>query len=495
MKNLRNGSIILAIVVSMLLFIGSIRADTIIQEKNGVFYAWGDNDYGQLGTGGTSDVPESQKVNLAQVAMYPNSPTYDAAGKFVKVSQVDGAIIALDVYGALWTAGHNNVGQLGRGTAVSADSTKFEKVSAKYTMSDFTVTNETIVATIKGRDNEFITFGKSTPIFDSEPNPKEKWMKTLPFGWISNRPVYYKKTDNNVTEAQQFNQYNDFSVRTKLSLDVNQTNPDSTIGHVNSYTLQSYSGGKVTPDRRLQYFFDYENSYLKVIADTKLDVNGYKSELIMNYYDVTGYRTKYFRPTFQKGNNVEQSEWIEDYSAKDGSKKTYMKKYDEDGLVYPYAPEYTANRNAKGGVWTVMEENDYDKFGNKVLHSLSTYDLTDKKTNYREFQYIWLYSPNNGFTTKYSELQYDPSIENKQIRTVANGYSEEVSRLRLSGWEDEIINSANPGNRTTTSKKFYGNGAMSEKYVTYYNTVQKIRAVKTTYDSNGKVTGNSTQFF
>jgi hypothetical protein len=68
--------------------------------------------------------------------------------------------------------------------------------------------------------------------------------------------------------------------------------------------------------------------------------------------------------------------------------------------------------------------------------------------------------------------------------------------LRLAGWEDEVINAANPGNRTTTSKKFYDNGIMSEKFITYYDANKvKVKTVKTVYDEKGKVTGTSTQHY
>ncbi|GFH43086.1 hypothetical protein Hs30E_16370 [Lactococcus hodotermopsidis] len=487
---------IIATLLTVFVVKNTVDAATVIQNNNGIFYAWGDNNYGQLGTGNTTNVPESEKVNLAQIAMYPSSPTYDAAGKFVKVVQVEGAIIAMDAYGALWTSGRNNVGQLGRGLATDAIAKKFEKVSGKYTFSDFTVSNSTIIASVKDRAGEFITFGKQTPNFNFMPQPASKYFDTLPFSWVSNRPVYYKKVGNNVTEIQQFEKYNDFTVKVKGSLETNQYNPDNTIGHVNVYNLQKYSGGKTTPDQRLQYFYDYDSTYLKVTADTKLDAEGFKSTVDMNYYDTKGFKTKHFVPTFQKGNNVESAEWIEDYSAKDGSKKTYTKKYDANGLVYPYAPEYTTDRNSKGGVWISMEETDYDKNGKKILYALSKYDQTNKKTNYREFQYIWLYSPLNGNTTKYSELQYDPTIENKQLRTVANGYSETVSRLRLSGWEDEVINVANPGNRTTTSKQFSDDGQMTNRLITYYDVKKvKTKTLYTKYDSAGKLISTETKTF
>ena len=80
----------------------SARFHTIALDENGDTWAWGDNEFGQLGDGTTTD--KSTPVQVADGHRF----TRISAGRFHTV--------AIDENGNVWTWGWNNYGQLGDGT-------------------------------------------------------------------------------------------------------------------------------------------------------------------------------------------------------------------------------------------------------------------------------------------------------------------------------------------------------------------------------------------
>ena len=71
-------------------------------DSDGQLWAWGDNQYGQLGTGDNADKSTPVKVS--------------ADGTFVQVAAGDGFSLAIDSDGHVWAWGDNQYGQLGDGT-------------------------------------------------------------------------------------------------------------------------------------------------------------------------------------------------------------------------------------------------------------------------------------------------------------------------------------------------------------------------------------------
>ena len=78
---------------------------TIALKTNGTLWAWGDNSFGQLGNGTTTD-------NLA--------PTQIEIGtNWAKIEVNSGSAFAIKTDGTLWAWGLNNYGQLGDGTTIN----------------------------------------------------------------------------------------------------------------------------------------------------------------------------------------------------------------------------------------------------------------------------------------------------------------------------------------------------------------------------------------
>ncbi|MDT7512266.1 InlB B-repeat-containing protein [Bifidobacterium sp. H1HS10N] len=85
--------------------------------SDGYVYAWGDNSYGELGnrtTGGYSAVP----VRVFNPATRSNVNT---GLKAIQVSAGNGVSLAIDTNGNTWAWGHNNYGQLGNGTTSNSN--------------------------------------------------------------------------------------------------------------------------------------------------------------------------------------------------------------------------------------------------------------------------------------------------------------------------------------------------------------------------------------
>jgi alpha-tubulin suppressor-like RCC1 family protein len=104
---------------------GPTNGQTIAILANGSVWTWGANNFGQLGNGTTvsSDVPVPVHV--------------PAGVTFVKVTSGGYASYAIDSQGGLWAWGGNNFGQLGTGTSarrktrpVSVGSIRFTQVSS-----------------------------------------------------------------------------------------------------------------------------------------------------------------------------------------------------------------------------------------------------------------------------------------------------------------------------------------------------------------------------
>lgn len=71
----------------------------------GVLYTWGDNTYGQLGIGLTSDATP-----------YSTTPIVAINGNVKKVVVGDGFMVAVTINGEVYAWGRNDNGQLGNGT-------------------------------------------------------------------------------------------------------------------------------------------------------------------------------------------------------------------------------------------------------------------------------------------------------------------------------------------------------------------------------------------
>jgi len=80
---------------------------TLAIDANGDLWAWGRNDYGQLGDGTTVNKPSPVQINTG-------GRMGDA--KIVSVSTGTVYSLAMDASGNLWTWGHNEYGQIGDGT-------------------------------------------------------------------------------------------------------------------------------------------------------------------------------------------------------------------------------------------------------------------------------------------------------------------------------------------------------------------------------------------
>lgn len=103
-------------------------------DKNGVLWARGNNNYGQLGDGTTISRNISKKI-LSEENV-----------KFTKVSASEYNVLALDENGNMWTWGRNNNGLLGNGT--NLDSSKPEKVIVEENIKfiDISTSNDTSLA-------------------------------------------------------------------------------------------------------------------------------------------------------------------------------------------------------------------------------------------------------------------------------------------------------------------------------------------------------------
>lgn len=472
---------ILLLVASLAVFIagGVVHADTTIQESDGIFYAWGDNDYGQLGTGNTDYVPESNKINLAQIAMYPQSPNYDAAGKIVKALQLDGAIIVIDAYGSIWTSGRNNLGQLGRGLSENENATKFVKVSGKYTFSDFNILSNKIVGSIKGRTGEFMTWGEGVPDVDYLPTITSSFINSIPMTSKINYPLYYKTNGSgNVIESLRYEGYDNFNFDKKMTIFINQSNADVTIGKNNSIFVETYSAGKTTSDALTQYFYSSNSSVVSakqgranlILAKTTYDSVGKKATQVINYYAKSGFVLKYFEPKFQAANNAEQSEYIVDYTAGDGSRKEYLKTYDGKGLIYNYSPDWTPNRGPKGGIWVSMTETNYDVNGKKTLFSDSKYN--QDMNNRRNYQNIKWFDVSTGQAVKLAaQWFYDL------------------------GAIDSMGDVTNPVQQKYQATQ-YVNGKSTKSQLQYYNELGgQTLTVSAEYETQGAYVGNTLGYF
>ena len=84
----------------------------IAKDSNGKLYSWGDNDYGQLGDGTTTD--SSMPICISDIENSPlrEKNIIDVYGGFT--------VIAKDSSGKLYTWGENDYGQLGDGTTTNS---------------------------------------------------------------------------------------------------------------------------------------------------------------------------------------------------------------------------------------------------------------------------------------------------------------------------------------------------------------------------------------
>ena len=85
----------------------------IAKDSNGKLYSWGDNDYGQLGDGTTTD--SSMPICISDIE---NSPLREK--NIVKIYREENSIIVKDSSGKLYTWGENDYGQLGDGTTTNS---------------------------------------------------------------------------------------------------------------------------------------------------------------------------------------------------------------------------------------------------------------------------------------------------------------------------------------------------------------------------------------
>ncbi len=127
---------------------------------NGTLWAWGDNQNGQLGNGNTS----SAVLSPVQVGTYTNWKSVTAGGYYSLGIKTDGT---------LWAWGLNNYGQLGDGTTIYKSSpvqigtdTNWAFIAAGYTNSFGIKTDGTLWA---WGDNSYSQLGDGTSINKSFP--------------------------------------------------------------------------------------------------------------------------------------------------------------------------------------------------------------------------------------------------------------------------------------------------------------------------------------
>ena len=90
------------------------RDHSLAVDKDGSTWAWGRNDYGQLGNGQISSSWDAYPVPQ-KVLLDPNDASKGL--KTVQVSAGGSLSLAIDQDGSTWAWGHNNSGQLGNGTS------------------------------------------------------------------------------------------------------------------------------------------------------------------------------------------------------------------------------------------------------------------------------------------------------------------------------------------------------------------------------------------
>ena len=116
--------------------IGAGYAHTLAIADEGSLWAWGGNEYGQLGDGTTDDKEEPVQIQIKT----------KTGTKFTQVSVGSYHTMALDSEGSLWAWGWNEYGQLGDGTTTdkkepvqiqikTKPGTKFTQVAAGYAYS------------------------------------------------------------------------------------------------------------------------------------------------------------------------------------------------------------------------------------------------------------------------------------------------------------------------------------------------------------------------
>ncbi|MCC8066250.1 MAG: hypothetical protein LIO94_04010, partial [Clostridiales bacterium] len=83
---------------------------TYALKPNGTVWAWGGNEYGQLGNG-----------SIFGTTLYPEQITFDDDVRIVKIAAAGDSVMAIDENGRVWAWGRNDKGQLGLGDTYTMD--------------------------------------------------------------------------------------------------------------------------------------------------------------------------------------------------------------------------------------------------------------------------------------------------------------------------------------------------------------------------------------
>lgn len=88
-------------------------AHTLALDRNGTVWAWGHNQYGQLGSGNTAHCAYARRVKDSEGSGFLNHIVYVSAGG----DGTQGSSMAIDEGGRIWVWGRNDHGQLGNGSS------------------------------------------------------------------------------------------------------------------------------------------------------------------------------------------------------------------------------------------------------------------------------------------------------------------------------------------------------------------------------------------
>ena len=148
-------------------------AHTVALKSDGTLWAWGENHYGQLGDGTTTN---------------RSSPVQESthANNWVAIATGDYHTVALKSDGTLWAWGENHAGQLGDGTTVS----RYSPVQIPCTYSIYTSAGSNVTVSLPGAGTAITFSNVSSPGYTTA--TLSNTGPALPLGFqLGNLPTYY----------------------------------------------------------------------------------------------------------------------------------------------------------------------------------------------------------------------------------------------------------------------------------------------------------------